>query len=525
MHSNVAVLTKMQLAGLFGINRMLHVGSSKKRKRAGLLVLAIIGGVFAAGVLSALTSYSMTVAGFANALPAIVLMIYTMLALMLTFLKSSGVLAGGHDYDLVMSLPVSPTQVVFSRVIPVYLTNVLFCGIVMVPAALVLSAQGGATFFGTGLLVLTAFVVPLFPMTLALTAGTLVALASARAKRNNALSLGLSTLLVLGLVAVAAGFNHISGEELTTAANVLANSFVALWPPADFVVRSAAGDVGAFCLFRALPIAAFDVFIALASHFYRSINNAHSCQAASKLRSKDLRTATPFEALYRREFSRYFSCTIYALNSTIGVVLLLVVSALLAFVNADMLAAYSDTLDVRSLLQTTLPLLVAVFVSMTCTTSASLSLEGKSRWIMQSLPVRSIEIYNAKIAVNLSVIAPFALVSIGLLAWNLRVTGWSLPLLMAIPAVYACFISVLGMCMNIVFPRYDWPSEYYAVKGGALSVLTTTGLGILSSVVPLGLCLALPQFATVIMVGLVVVLAAMTVSLYRHLSRCRLREE
>lgn len=144
---------------------------------------------------------------------------------------------------------------------------------------------------------------------------------------------------------------------------------------------------------------------------------------------------------------------------------------------------------------------------------------------MQSLPVRSIEIYNAKIAVNLSVIAPFALVSIGLLAWNLRVTGWSLPLLMAIPAVYACFISVLGMCMNIVFPRYDWPSEYYAVKGGALSVLTTTGLGILSSVVPLGLCLALPQFATVIMVGLVVVLAAMTVSLYRHLSRCRLREE
>ncbi len=177
MHSNVAVLTKMQLVGLFGINRMLHAGSTQERKRTGLLALALIGGVFAAGVLSALTSYSMTVAGFANALPAIVLMICTMLVLMLTFLKSSGVLAGGHDYDLVMSLPVSPTQVVFSRVIPVYLTNVLFCGIVMVPAALVLSAQGGATFFGTGLLVLTAFVVPLFPMTLALTAGTLVALA------------------------------------------------------------------------------------------------------------------------------------------------------------------------------------------------------------------------------------------------------------------------------------------------------------------------------------------------------------
>ena len=58
--------------------------------------------------------------------------------------------------------------------------------------------------------------------------------------------------------------------------------------------------------------------------------------------------------------------------------------------------------------------------------------------------------------------------------------------------LYACFIAVLGMCMNVMFPRYDWPSEYYAVKGGALSVLTTTGLGMLSSVIPLGLCLALP---------------------------------
>lgn len=179
----------------------------------------------------------------------------------------------------------------------------------------------------------------------------------------------------------------------------------------------------------------------------------------------------------RRELSRYFSCTIYALNSSIGMVLLLAFSVLLAFGGANAITAYAGEVDVGSMLRAALLLILAMFVSITCTTSASLSLEGRSRWIMCSLPVRSIDVFRSKMAVNLSVIAPFTLASVVLLAIAMCVSGLGLALMLVVPTAYACFISTLGMYMNVRFPRYDWTSEYYAVKGGAISVLATTGWG------------------------------------------------
>ena len=40
------------------------------------------------------------------------------------------------------------------------------------------------------------------------------------------------------------------------------------------------------------------------------------------------------------------------------------------------------------------------------------------------------------------------------------------------------------MLLNVKYPRYDWTSEYYAVKGGAVSVLATVGVGLVLSAVP-----------------------------------------
>ena len=96
--------------------------------------------------------------------------------------------------------------------------------------------------------------------------------------------------------------------------------------------------------------------------------------------------------------------------------------------------------------------------------------------------------------------------------------------MLVVPTAYACFISTLGMYMNVRFPRYDWTSEYYAVKGGAISVLATTGLGVLCSVVPLGICLGLPQYGEPVMVMVAVILLLTAAVLYHRLELVRLYE-
>ena len=524
MGSKMAALTKMQICGLFGINRLVHSRTGAQRKKAAALGGMALGAGIAAAALSATASWGLAAAGSAGALPAVATLACTFSVLMLTFLKSPGVLAGGADYDLVMSLPATPAQVVAGRLVPVYLANALLCAVVMVPAAIVLAVLQAASALGAFLLLLSCLLVPVVPMAVSLAAGTAVAVVSSRSRRSNAVSLALSTLAVLAIVAATAVLNQANADDVAHAVGALAAAFAATWPPAAFVEGAASGNGLSLAALAALSAVVAAAFIALAARFYRSINNARPQRRAGSLRIEDPGVSTPFCALWRREFSRYFSCTIYALNSSIGMVLLLALSVLVLVAGIPAIEAYGGAVDVRAMLSGALPLIVAVFVSMTCTTSASLSLEGKNRWIIESAPVRPIEVFRAKIAVNLCVIAPLACASIALLAGALQVEGLDLVFLIAVPAAYACFIPVLGMYLNVRFPRYDWTSEYYAVKGGAVSVLATTAVGMLCSIVPLAACLAFPLGAKPIMAGAAAVLLVAAAVLYGRLEGCRLCE-
>ena len=78
--------------------------------------------------------------------------------------------------------------------------------------------------------------------------------------------------------------------------------------------------------------------------------------------------------------------------------------------------------------------------------------------------------------------------------------------------------------MNVKFPKYDWTSEYYAVKGGAISVLATMGIGMLSSVIPLLICAVLQDYSTLVMLVVSALLIAVSLALYGQLRRYQLYE-
>ena len=95
-------------------------------------------------------------------------------------------------------------------------------------------------------------------------------------------------------------------------------------------------------------------------------------------------------------------------------------------------------------------------------------------------------------------------------------------LLFIIPTVYAFFISVLGIYLNIKFPKYDWTSEYYAVKGGAISVLATVGGGMASSLMPLYLCIIFPHYQMMVMFGITCLILLAALAIYLKVCRTQL---
>ena len=510
MKNRYLLLLKMQLYHLFGINRILHSHSKKEKQRStalgGLAVLTV----------GLMLAYSTIIS---------IQLVCSFITLILTFLKSSGVVTEVRDYDMVMSLPVKNSEVVLSRFTMVYLANLFISLIAVLPSVVIFWANAKTGISGNMIFLLSFLFVPVIPMMISLGLGVLIAAVSSRSRHKNILSLALSTLIVLLIVALSARAQNMNPDEILNIGILLSDMAKKLYPPAGLISKAVEQqDWLCFSAFAGMSVFISVIFTGITSYFYQKLNTAGFHPSAAKLEGKILHISSPFKAMYKREFERYFSCTIYALNSTIGMVLLLAAALMLLFISPEALEQQSGITGLSQMLRQVLPLVIAVFVTMTSTASASLSLEGKNRWIMCSVPVRAIDIFNSKIAVNLTVICPFVLISAALSGFKMGVSLKQAILLCFVPTAYACFISVFGMYMNVKFPKYDWTSEYYAIKGGAVSVLTTMGAGLLSSLIPLFACIAFGNISSLIMTVASVLLLVVSFLLYRRLQQYPLYE-
>ena len=101
---------------------------------------AIVGsfGLAAIAILVVYTtkfSNNMALAGLGEALPTLMVVVCSLAALPLTFVKSTGVLIGLKDYDMVMSMPVSAISIITSRITMLYLINLIISFIAILPSS------------------------------------------------------------------------------------------------------------------------------------------------------------------------------------------------------------------------------------------------------------------------------------------------------------------------------------------------------------------------------------------------------
>lgn len=517
-------LLKMQLYNLFGINKLVH--SHDKQEKQRFAILGALGLVAVTIFIVYITKFSdsMAKAGFGEALPTFTVVICSLTALTLTFIKSTGVLVGLRDYDMVMSMPVNTVSIVTSRVTMLYLTNLIIGFVAMIPSSIIyiktIHPSYSSYFFLLGALLFT----PIIPMILSLSLGVLIVAISSRSKHTNVFSLVLSTIVVLMIVFASTKTQTMDTSQIADLGVTMAKMINRFYPPATLLSNAFFdNDWLSFCVFIASSVLSGVAFIGIVSYFYKTLNTvAFSHHAGKNYKWVDLKESSPFMALYKRELNRLTSCTIYALNSCIGIVLLLVISIMAAFFMPVALETQLEVLGILKVIRTVLPMILAIFVSITSTTAASLSLEGKNRWIMCSVPTNTRTVFNSKIAVNLTVIVPVLLISVTLLRIEFPLSLVQTLFAYLTPTIYAFFISVLGMFLNIKFPKYDWTSEYYAVKGGAVSVLATVGVGMASSLIPLYLCIFFSKYSLLIIAAVTIVILIITIIVYQKICKMKL---
>ena len=192
MKNKVWLLTKIQLMRVCNPEFFKDRGLRKKRKRFLLLSIGMVG----IGVLimfySALISLGFVQMGMGEVIPVVMMGVCSLLLVAVSFMKSGGTLFGGKNLDMVISLPVTVRQVVFSRMLFLYGAGILVFFAGFFPAALVYAVHMGVDAGKVFNLFLAMMLGPCIPVILSLVLSVLIMLFAERLPHREIFAIALN---------------------------------------------------------------------------------------------------------------------------------------------------------------------------------------------------------------------------------------------------------------------------------------------------------------------------------------------
>jgi ABC-2 type transport system permease protein len=471
----VLLLTKTSLRNQFGVNRFFASGRPPWLK---LSVAALVVGLGAAAMLSLLFTYSFLLGealqkyGLLYLLLMQAILLSSLACLFTGILWAPGQLFFCSDYDLLLSLPVRTSTVLMSKMTSLLLSSLVITALFALPPLVVYGCKSGAGLpFYFFAVVATAFI-PLAPLTVAALFTLMTGGVAARFKRSNALIANLTLILLLVLMAC---YQALAASSRAAAAGVgqILAAIGAWYPPARLCFDALRGpSLLSLALFIALSLGVFALFCALFARSFKGIlSRLTATSAKANYKLKELAASSVLRALYLKELRGYLSCPIYLMNTFFGMVLLTLFSV--------STLCWGDTVKARLFHQPVpadaLPLmavLAAVFCAViSCTTAATISLEGRNLWVLKSAPLDPLTIFKGKLLLNLSTTWPLIAVNSVLLALGLRLDLRHWFLLWAVPSAYALFVAVAGLFINLLYPKLEFKNPMTVVKQSASALM------------------------------------------------------
>ncbi len=382
------------------------------------------------------------------------------------------------DNDLLLSMPIPSGKILFSRLLPLVAMNLLFAGIVMVPATVVWAIVVECSLAGIFAQVLSLLWVCLLAQAISCVLGWGLHLLLSH--MNKSIASIAYTVIFLGLYfAIYPQMGEILNAMAANGQAIADALHTWVWPM--FAMgKGALGEVFYLLAFTVIALGIFAlVYWLLSITFLKTVTAKHSGKRR-RLSMQEIKTGKPQSAVFRKELRRFLSCPVYLTNMGIGLLMIpgLTVAGILL---KDSLL--SDLGPLLPFLQPYIPLVICGILafcgSMVSISAPSVSLEGKNLWILKSLPVSGKTVLQAKLNFHCIMGVPLAAVCGGVLS---LVYGCSLPeilLCVLVPGLLMLLNGLLGLLSNLKWPRFDWISEAYPCKQAApvaISMFAMMGL-------------------------------------------------
>ena len=384
------------------------------------------------------------------------------------------------DNDLLLSMPIPVRVIMTSRLLSVYLMGLMYSGIVILPAILVywftVPVTAGRILGGVVLLV----DISLFVLTLSCALGWVVAKISLKLKRKSFITVIVS-LVFFGLYYFVCFRSQAMITDLLLNAEDVGNRIKGIYPLYLFG-RVGCGDGVAMLIVSAVVIALLALVWYLIARSFLNIATASGNTAKAVYREKAAMQTSPAAALLRKELGRFTASPLYMLNCGLGTVFLLIL-AVAALIKGREVFLMMNALFAGS--EDFVPVLAALCLCLLAgsndITAPSVSLEGKSLWIAQSLPIDPWQALRAKLGLHLLITElPLMLCAVCVAA----VSGLDFlhaALVVVVPMVYVVLSAAFGLFMGLKRPNLTWTSEVAPIKQGLAVFLSMFGGWVLAA--------------------------------------------
>ncbi len=523
--NNFKLLLKVQLLGFFGLNKFLHTNDKKeKSKMIGFFALMVFAGIILLGT-SFMYNFAMAsqfeqINGVSIVL-AVMLMNIGLITLFTTIYKANAVLFYSKDIDILMSLPIKTSTIVISRLATLYIANLFFSAFVMLPAGVAYAIKVNPSFEYYIIFIITFFFIPIVPLIISSILSFIITFISSRFKYSNIITIVLSLAFIIGILYISFNMQKYI-DDLNNVENLdnIATAFIdvinKIYPLTSFYIAAVRDtNIISLFIFLGISIMSLIIFTIIISYIFKNLNTAlTTVKSKSNYQMKSLKQTSPFLAVYKKELKRYFSSPIYVLNTAVGPILATIMSIGIMLFGSEsieemiQMPGFSDSIKVIA------PLAIAALVSITCTTSASISLEGKSLWITKSIPIKTSSILMSKVLINLTIMLPSVFINGIILSYILKLSYIDLIMIFVTPTIYAILISFVGILSNLYYPNFTWTSEIRVIKQG-VPVFVCMIVGMLTAMVPIISISSFNLDATLITLIITSVLGIVDIILYR----------
>ena len=472
----------------------------KKGRTVGMIIGLLVAFGYLGGFLvfmeNAILSYLIKM-GMPDLLLSMAVTVSMLGTLVISFFFIMSSLYFGRDASYIASLPVNSRTVLAAKLSQVWISEVGYSVVFIIPAAILYGIRVGADALFYLRALLAALGAPILPIVLVSFVSTLLIRLSSLWKHRDIIATVSGIIFIGAYMFLAFNMGSISGggdmEEFAAAfigSNMArVDALTKAFPPAAWAAKGALGDWGSLLLFLAVNAAAAAVAVWVIGFWYRNLSMLQGETPASARKKGGVRRGafnggSAFKALCVREIRQILRVPAYATNS-------LPTCLMPAFMVGMMYFAFSrssgagESLDMMlgqinpDLL---LPILTAVMAYMSGLNpalSTSVSREGKGHDFLTALPVSSRTVVLSKLTVGYGMSLAGVVLATAALAILLPKFALYAVLAFVLCALYTYMTACLALMRDVKHPKLDWVTEQEAMKqnfGAAISMFMGWGI-------------------------------------------------